>query len=145
MRPGELPRLEFAGLLSGIGVFGGVRRFVEIGNELVRRGHRYVLYHPDGTTPEWLPFAGEVRRLEALGTATHDVLLCGDPGLVPRFAAAHARLKLYYCVHKNLPERQVAQHPGWVLLANSSNLRERLWRRAQWCRSSGRRWDRRSR
>ena len=123
-------RIDFGALLPGIGVFGGVRRFLEIGNALVRRGHRYVLYHPDGTRPEWLPFAGEVRPLAALETAQHDALLCGEPTLLPAFEAATARLKLFYCVLEKLPdERRIVRHPGWTVLANSSGIRDRLWRR----------------
>ena len=41
--------MDFGALLPGMGVFGGVRRFLEIGNELIRRGHRFVIYHPEGT------------------------------------------------------------------------------------------------
>lgn len=121
--------LDFAALLPNVNVFGGVRRFLEIGNELVRRGHRYVLYHPDGARPDWLPFDGEVRSLAALRNASHAVLLTADPGLVAEFDSAPARVKLFYCVHKNLPGRAIARHPGWTLLANSSGLRQRLWRR----------------
>ena len=123
-------RLDFGALLPGIGVFGGVRRFLEIGNALVGRGHRFVLYHPGGERPEWLPFAGEVRALDALGNSRHDALVCGEPALLPRFEAAPARLKLFYCVLEKLPEeRRIVRHPGWVVLANSSGLQDRLWRR----------------
>ena len=128
--PSRWPRLEISALLPGVGVFGGVRRFLEIGNALVRRGHRYVLYHPAGTRPEWLEFAGEVRPLAELQRASHQVLLCGEPSLVPEFEQASARLKLFYCVLEKLPdERRIVRHAGWTILANSSGIRERLWRR----------------
>ncbi len=121
--------LDFAALLPHVGVFGGVRRFLEIGNALVARGHTYTLYHPDGTAPDWLPFAGQVRALSDLGTTRHDVLMTADPGLREAFERAPAGVKLFYCVHKNLPPRDIATHRDWTLLANSSALRERLRRR----------------
>jgi glycosyltransferase involved in cell wall biosynthesis len=130
VHPVGAPRLEISALLPGVGVFGGVRRFLELGNALVRRGHRYVLYHPAGTRPGWLDFRGEVRPLADLPRTTHEVLLCGEPSLLPDFERATAQLKLFYCVLEKLPnERRIVQHPGWTILANSSGVRDRLWRR----------------
>jgi glycosyltransferase involved in cell wall biosynthesis len=123
------PRLDFGALAPHLLVFGGVRRLLEVGNALMRRGHRYVLYHPDGTRPDWLEFAGEVRSLEALAETEHAVLLGADPAIAPHLERARARVKLFYCVHKNLPERWIARHPAWTLLANSSEVGARLWRR----------------
>ncbi len=124
------PRLDFGALLPGVGVFGGVRRFVELGNALVQRGHGFVLYHPAGTAPDWLPFRGETRPLAALPQHEHQVLLCGEPSLLAPFEAARARLKLFYAVLEKLPdERRIVRHEGWTILANSSGIRSRLWRR----------------
>lgn len=122
--------LDFGALLPGVGVFGGVRRFLELGNALVQRGHRYVLYHPGGEPPAWLAFAGECRPLAALAQAEHQILLCGEPSLLPAFEAAPARVKLFYCVLEKLPdERRIVRHPGWTVLVNSSALGERLRRK----------------
>jgi glycosyltransferase involved in cell wall biosynthesis len=122
--------LDFGALLPGVGVFGGVRRFLEIGNALRRRGHSFTLYTPAGTAPEWLPFSGRTRPLAELGGTHHDVLLCGEPSLLGDFERAGARLKLFYCVLEKLPdERRIVRHPGWVVLANSGGIRDRLRRR----------------
>jgi hypothetical protein len=59
--------VDFGALLPGVGVFGGVRRFLALGNALVQRRHRFVLYHPDGTAPDWLPFRGETKVLATPG------------------------------------------------------------------------------
>ncbi len=123
------PGLDFAALLPHVQVFGGVRRFLELGNVLVQRGHRFVLYHPDGTRPDWFPFAGDVRPLAEIEGRRHMVLLTASPSLIEPFARAEARLKLFYCVHKNLPGREIARNRSWTLLANSSALQRRLWRR----------------
>jgi glycosyltransferase involved in cell wall biosynthesis len=123
-------KLEYGVLLPGVGVFGGVRRFIEIGNELVRRGHRYVIYHPGGEPPAWLPYAGETLPASALASARHDVLLCNDPPLLPLFESAAARLKLFYFALEGIPgERRIARHRGWVVLANSSGMASHLMRR----------------
>jgi hypothetical protein len=44
--------MKIAALLPHVGIFGGVRRYLEIGNELVRRGYPFVLFTPDGSKPE---------------------------------------------------------------------------------------------
>lgn len=119
--------VEFGVLLPSVGVYGGVRRFVEIGNELVRRGHRYVLYHPTGEPPDWLPFAGETRAIADMTGASHDVLICNDPPLLPVFDAAPAALKLFYFALEGIPgERRIARHPEWVAVANSTGMANRL-------------------
>jgi len=120
----------YGALLPGIGVFGGVRRFLEIGNELIRRGHRFTLYHTDGSRPDWLPFSGEVKSLAEFPGANHRVLLCNDPSLLGEFERAAAELKLFYSVLEKLRnERDIVTNPGWTVLANSSGMRDRLWRK----------------
>jgi glycosyltransferase involved in cell wall biosynthesis len=122
--------LDIGALVPSIGVFGGVRRFIEIGNELVRRGHRYVLYHPTGEQPDWLPFKGETKPLSALDDSRHQVLICNDPPLLDRFEKARADVKLFYFALENIKnERSIAGHSGWHILANSTGLCRRLRRK----------------
>ena len=123
-------KLDYGAILPGVGVFGGVRRFIEIGNELVRRGHRFVLYHPNGDRPSWLPFAGETHKLEELDTARHDVLLCNDPSMLTWFEGATASLKLFYCVLEKLKdEKRILTNPQWTVLANSTGIQRRIRRK----------------
>jgi glycosyltransferase involved in cell wall biosynthesis len=123
-------KLDVAALLPGVGVFGGVRRFMEIGNELVRRGHRFVLYHPEGNAPTWLPFAGETRPTSSLPSHRHQVLICNDPFSLADFERAAADVKLFYFVLENIRnERAIARHPGWTILANSTGMHDRLRRK----------------
>lgn len=127
---GEAKALDVAAMVPGVGVFGGVRRFIEIGNELVRRGHDYTLYHPGGEPPDWLPFDGRTRPLADLVGSRHHVLICNDPPLLDAFEKARADVKCFYFALENTPrEREIARHPGWVILANSSGMHERLTRK----------------
>jgi glycosyltransferase involved in cell wall biosynthesis len=122
--------LDVGVLLPGVGVFGGVRRFIEIGNEFVRRGHRFVIYHPQGTPPEWLPFLGETRSTASLAGARHQLLICNNPPQLGDFESARADLKLFYFALEGIPgEGRIARHAGWVIAVNSSGLHRRLRRR----------------
>jgi glycosyltransferase involved in cell wall biosynthesis len=123
-------KLDFAAMLPGVGVFGGIRRFIEIGNELVRRGHTYTLYHPKGDAPKWLPFDGEVRPSADLSKAHHQILLCNDPPSLDLFAKAQADLKCFYFVGEKMPnEGSISRSPDWTILANSTGVRDRLRRK----------------
>jgi glycosyltransferase involved in cell wall biosynthesis len=120
---------DFAVLLPGIGVFGGIRRFIEIGNELVRRGHEFTIYHPKGYPPAWLPYAGHVRPLSDLPENRHQILICNDPPLLERFDNAAADLKVFYFVLENIRgERRIARNRDWTILANSTGMARHLWR-----------------
>jgi glycosyltransferase involved in cell wall biosynthesis len=119
--------IDYGVLVPSVGVFGGVRRFIEIGNELLKRGHGYTLYCPTGLAPDWIRFDGETRPLSALADTRHQVLICNDPYVVGDFERAGADLKLFYFALENIKdERRVARHPGWTILANSSGLRRYL-------------------
>src|SRR5512137_3014733 len=89
--------------LPHVGVFGGVRRFIELGNAWSAAGHDVTLLHPGGEAPAWLPFAGATRRLTEEPAATADLALCADPHTFDAFATAPAATRLYYCVIEGDP------------------------------------------
>jgi len=117
--------------LPHVGVFGGVRRFVELGNVWTAAGHTVTLFHPSGAAPEWLRFAGATRPLAESAGAGADLALGADPHTFPAFAAHRARTRVYYCVIEGDPGvvRALAT-PGVRLAANSGPLRRKLARRA---------------
>jgi len=118
--------------LPHVGVFGGVRRYLELGNEWAALGHRVTLYHPQGTPPAWLAFAGATAPLAAAAAAPSDLAICGDSRTYAAFRAHAARQHLYYCVIEGDPGLPAAlADPGVALMANSGPLRERLRRRSR--------------
>src|SRR5215472_4527989 len=116
--------MRIALFLPHVGVFGGVRRYLELGNEWVAMGHEVTLHHPDGTSPVWLPFAGRAAPLaEAAGTSS-DLALCGDAVTYPAFRAHRAARHLYYCVLEGDPGLPAAiADRGVTLMANSGALK----------------------
>jgi glycosyltransferase involved in cell wall biosynthesis len=118
--------------LPHVGVFGGVRRFLELGNAWCADGHEVILFHPTGDAPRWLPFAGAVAPLEAAKSRVADLAVCAEAATFPHFLAHGAGIHLYYCVIEGDPgvHRALAE-PSVRLAANSGALRRRLERRAR--------------
>lgn len=122
--------LRIAALLPHVDVFGGVRRYLELGNALAARGHRFVLFHPLGTKPTWLDFQPETRPFSALGEETFDIGLCGEYSILPPFEALRSRVKFFYFVlegHKD--ERRIAARKDFRFLGNSEGLCRRMERK----------------
>jgi len=121
--------MKVAALLPHVEVFGGVRRYLELGNELAGRGLDVRLFTPRGEAPDWLPFRGRVGPFAEAGAEDFDIGLCSEYSILPAFDALRARVKYFYFVlagHRL--EREVARR-GFRFLANSRALSRRLERR----------------
>ena len=115
--------MRIALFLPHVGVFGGVRRFIELGNAWARAGHSPTLYHPLGDPPAWLAFMGEVRRLEDASRAESDLALCADDMTFETFLSHRAGLRLYYCVIEGDERaRRCLDDPRLRVAANSGEL-----------------------
>ena len=79
-------RLSIAAVLPHLRVFGGIRRYLSLGQMWTDWGHEVVLYTPDGAPATWLPFAGTVRSFRELGDRPHDVALTPQPALLGALA-----------------------------------------------------------
>ncbi len=118
--------MNVAALLPHVEVFGGVRRYLEIGNALVRRGHRFTLFTPDGAPPAWLAFSGVLRPFSDLGRESFDVGLCSEYSILEAYERLPAREKFFYFVmegHKR--EREVARR-DLRFLGNSEGICRRM-------------------
>ena len=113
--------------LPHVGVFGGVRRYLELGNEWTALGHAVTLYHPAGTAPAWLAFAGAILPLAAAAGSESDLAICGDSLTYPPFRALTAQHHLYYCVLEGDPGLPAARvDTGVTLMANSGRVLAQL-------------------
>jgi glycosyltransferase involved in cell wall biosynthesis len=125
-----VPPLRIAALLPHVDVYGGVRRYLELGNALTARGHRFVLYHPAGDKPAWFDFQAETRPFAAMGEETFDVGLCGEYSILPSFDRLPAARRFFYFVlegHRD--ERTVARRRDLFFLGNSEGICRRLERK----------------
>jgi glycosyltransferase involved in cell wall biosynthesis len=128
-----MKRTSIAAILPHLGVFGGIRRYLSLGNEWARLGYRVVLFTPTGRPPDWMPFAGEVRPWDALATSGEfDLALTPQAALLDHLLALPSARRVYYCVLEGeRGEERALADPRITLMANSSALRARLARRAR--------------
>jgi glycosyltransferase involved in cell wall biosynthesis len=114
--------MKIAALLPHLEVFGGVRRYLEIGNELQRRGYHFTLFHPDGSRPDWFDFKGETRPLLSLAEASFDVGLCSEFSLIPHFEKLKSKLKFFYFIlERHRKEKEVIKK-DYIFLGNSEGI-----------------------
>ncbi len=123
------PAMKIAALLPHVELFGGVRRYLELGNEFWKRGHAFVLFHPGGEKPGWLEFRGETRPLEVVERESFDVGLCSEYSILDAFTRLRARAKYFYFVLEgNRREREVVRLP-FRFLGKSEGICRRIERR----------------
>ncbi len=131
-RPWGAASMRIALFVPHVGVFGGVRRYLELGNEWVALGHEVTLYHPAGTSPAWLPFLGTTAPLSSAAEHTSDLAICGERDTYAEFRRHPAKRHVYYCVIESDPGLRAAlTDPGIRLMANSGPLLRSLQKRTR--------------
>ena len=122
--------LRIAVALPHLGVYGGVRRFLELGRIWVARGHEVALLTPAarGVERPWLRFEGRVGTLEELRPGRWDAVLSPDPALFLD-ANAEGALRVFYAVLEGARGAIRAWRRADLVLANSAGMRRYLARR----------------
>jgi glycosyltransferase involved in cell wall biosynthesis len=116
--------------LPHLGVYGGIRRFLELGEVWTRRGHEVAIFVPgdhEAARP-WVPFSGAILSLAALPLGAWDALISPDPELFLACRAPGA-LRVYYSVLEGAPSEDRAARAADLVLANSAGMRRYLARR----------------
>lgn len=119
-------QMKIAAILPHLEIFGGVRRYIEIGNELSKRGHHFVLFSPEGDSPYWLEFTGRLKSFSFLEEEEFDVALCSEYSILSSFKKLKAKRKFFYFLlqgHKM--EKEVATG-SYILLGNSEGMSRRI-------------------
>lgn len=121
--------MRIAALLPHVEVYGGVRRYLEVGNALVRRGHDVILFTPAGERPEWLEYRGESRPFACLADDAFDIGLCSEYSILGEFDILKARAKCFYFVLEGHRKEKEAVRRGYRLLGNSEGICRRIERK----------------
>jgi glycosyltransferase involved in cell wall biosynthesis len=126
-------RLRIAVALPHLGVYGGIRRFFELGRVWTGLGHQVALLTPPpgpGGEPAeaWLPFGGEIGDISRLATERWDAVLSPDPRLFLEIQSPGA-LRVFYAVLEKAPRAEEAWRRADLVLANSASMKRHLARR----------------
>jgi len=121
--------MNIAALLPHVEVFGGVRRTIEVGNALIRRGHRVVLFTRAGKQPDWLEFRGEVRPFEAITEELFEVGFCSEYSILPQFERLRAGAKFFYFVLEGHKKERAVARRNYHYLGSSEGVCRRIERK----------------
>jgi glycosyltransferase involved in cell wall biosynthesis len=114
-------------------VFGGIRRIVDMANELADRGHDTTIYHSDGSPCTWLECRARVAPGRAVLEDEHDVIVFNDPVPEDMYLARHARSKVtyYYALGLYRKDLMAGFHPALYLRRHRRTRRLRECLRSQ--------------
>ncbi|HER44411.1 MAG TPA: glycosyltransferase [Candidatus Eisenbacteria bacterium] len=119
--------MRIGAILPHLLVFGGVRRYIELGNAFIARGHEFILFTPDGKEADWLRFEGEVRSFSHLAGSKLDVAISGSPELTGELDRADARQRVFYLQLENVRgEESIVRSGRYRIMVNSSGLERRV-------------------
>ena len=122
--------VRVAALVPHFGLYGGILRYVELGNALVARGWDFSLATPEPASLGALPFRGRVATFADVAAAAPDVLIASEQSLFDAFLDLPATHRLFYFIIEGTKrEKEIARTEGLRFLANSTGMTERLRRR----------------
>lgn len=109
-------------LLPHTKLYGGVKRFLELGNEFVKLGHRFIVFTPEGNGPDWFDFKGENTTFDKIECYELDALFTTTVRFMPIIMESKARHKIFYHVRKTEKIKAIATNPDSEIYACSSNV-----------------------
>ncbi|HUW23786.1 MAG TPA: glycosyltransferase family 4 protein [bacterium] len=121
--------MKIAAILPHVEVFGGVRRYIEIGNNFIKRGHSFRIYHSDGSRPTWLEFSGETRPVEQVTLEENDIVISSDYSVLNYLERAKANKKIFYCLLEHKNNQKVCINRKLLVMGNSTGICDMLRRK----------------
>lgn len=117
-------QLRLGVLLPHTKLYGGVKRFLELGNRFVELNHEFTVYTPDGEPPAWFDFHGRMATFDQLDGAVADALFTTTVRFVPMMHRAAVRHKVFYHVRKSEKVKALMRDPEIDIMACSGNVYE---------------------
>lgn len=114
--------MKFGVILPHTLLYGGVKRFLELGNIFVEKGHEFYVFTPDGKGPDWFDFKGEMRTMRQLPTTEVEVLFTTTVKYVHDLLESRAQHKVFYHVRRNEKVKEIMMDPRIEVFACSTNI-----------------------
>ncbi len=109
-------------ILPHVKLYGGVKRFFELGRHFINKGHRFTVFTPDGAQPDWIKSQVEVKSFGDLNNDCLDALFLTEIGLIDALRSANAKRRIFYHVRQSEPMQKVTKYPEIEVFACSSNI-----------------------
>lgn len=103
-------------------LYGGVKRFLELGNIWIEAGHHFTVFTLDGRAPDWFSFKGECKTFEQLQEETIDALFITEGQFLELLLKANARRRIFYHVRITESLRAALKHKNIEIFACSTNI-----------------------
>ena len=103
-------------------LFGGVRRFFELGEIFIREGHQMIVFTPEGKSPDWFSFSGVIDKTENITRYGLTALFITEPVFLPLMLKANASLKIFYHVGPRANLNEVLRYKEIYIFSNSTNM-----------------------
>lgn len=120
----SVKRLKMGALLPHCKLFGGVKRFFELGAVLSARGNEFIIFSPDGVAPEWYPDPCPVEPLENLQRHQFDALFITEERFLQDLVHSNATLKIFYHVGPRPSLANALKYRDIIIFVNSTNMYE---------------------
>jgi glycosyltransferase involved in cell wall biosynthesis len=117
-------KLVLAAILPHVLLFGGVRRFFELGNLLIQRGHQFLIFTPLGELPDWFSFHGRIEKVNSLSNYKIDCIFFTQEEFLEDIVRSNARLKILYHVGPRVKLYKTLKYRNIVIFSNSTNMYE---------------------
>jgi glycosyltransferase involved in cell wall biosynthesis len=118
-------KLKIGVLLPHVKLYGGIKRFFELGNHFVDLGHDFTAFTPAGEIPTWFKFKGSIKNKAELISQDLDALFFTELSLLDDVLTSKAQRKIFYIVNPSVNLNKIKMHKEIEFFANSSNLLKR--------------------
>jgi len=116
--------MRFAAILPHTKLYGGVKRFLELGNIFVDKGHEFTIYTPDGEGPTWFDYRGKMAKTDTIPGAELDAIWTTTVRYVELMKQTRARHKVFYHVRKTEKIAPLVKDPDIEIYSCSTNVYE---------------------
>ncbi len=103
-------------------LYGGVKRFLELGNIFIELGHQFTVYTIEGKAPDWYDFKGDTKPFNALKTDDIDALFTTETKFLNELVGANTKRRIFYHVRITEKLAPVLKHKNIEIFACSSNI-----------------------
>jgi glycosyltransferase involved in cell wall biosynthesis len=103
-------------------VFGGVKRFLDLGNLFIERNIEFIIFTPAGEGPTWFDFKGKVETFDKVLNYSFDALFITEQEYLPLLRKSNSSVKIFYAVIERDFVRKISREKDITIFANSTNL-----------------------